>query len=230
MMACAIAAQLLVISFIASNVVLVVYMFKAQRKLRFQERLLYPEAFLSQADQRNAKQREFKSKIRLFGIPLFHFQFTKPEVGDRPAYGWIAGGNVAYGVLFAWGGIAVAPVSVGIVSFGVLSIGALGFGLIGIGAVGIGLIGFGASAIAYKAYASLSALGWESAFSGGFAMAKDAAIGTIAYADKINNEQAAQITNLTELSQNYLWILAAIGALVIIPAAWHSIKVQQRMK
>jgi RNA polymerase sigma factor (sigma-70 family) len=230
MMACAIAAQLLVLTFVASNLSLVDYMFKAMRKLRFQERLLYPEAFLGEADQKDAKQREYKSQFRLFGVPLFHFQFTKPEVGDKPAFGWIAGGNVAHGLLFAWGGVAVAPVSVGIVSFGVISIGAIGFGVIGIGAVGIGVLGFGASAIAYKAYASLSALGWESAFSNGFAMAKDAAIGAIAHAEQVNNEQAAQITNLTGLGQNHLWILAAIAALVIIPAVWHSIKVQQRMK
>lgn len=229
-MAFAIAAQLLVLTYVASNLALVDYMFKAMRKLRFQERLIYPEAFLNQADQKGSKQREYKSQISLFGIPLFHFQFSKPEVGDKPAFGWIAGGNVAYGLLFAWGGVAVAPVSVGIVSVGVLSIGAVGFGLIGVGGVGIGVIGFGASAIAYKAYASLSALGWESAFSNGFAIAKDAAVGTIAHADHVNNEQAAQITNLTGLSQYHLWFLAAIAALVIIPAVWHSIKVQQRMK
>ena len=225
-----IAAQLLALTFVASYLALVDYMFKAMRKLRFQERLLYPEAFLGQADQKNAKQREFKSQFMLFGIPLFHFQFSKPEMGDKPAFGWIAGGNVAYGLIFAWGGVAVAPVSVGIISFGVISIGGLGFGLVGIGVVAIGVIGFGASAIAYKAYASLSALGWESALSGGFATAKEAAIGAIAQGVQVNNEAAAQITNLTGLNQNYLWILAVIAALVIIPAVWHSHKVRQRMK
>jgi RNA polymerase sigma factor (sigma-70 family) len=225
-----IAAQLLVLTFVCSYLILVDHMFKAMRKLRFQERLFHPEAFLSQADQKNAKQREYKSRLSLFGIPLLHFQFTKPEVGDKPALGWIAGGNVAYGLLFAWGGVAVAPVSVGILSFGVISVGALGFGLIGIGVVGIGVIGFGASAIAYKAYASLSAIGWESAFSNGFSIAKDAAIGPIAQATQVNNDQAVEMTNLAALSQNHLWVLAAIAALVIIPAIWHSHKVRQRMK
>lgn len=225
-----IAAQLLALTFVASYLALVDYMFKAMRRLRFQERLLYPEAFLGQVDQKNAKQREYKSQFTLLGIPLFHFQFTKPEMGDKPAFGWIAGGNIAYGLLFAWGGVAIAPVSVGIVSFGVISIGAVGFGILGIGVVGIGVIGFGVSAIAYKAYASLSALGWESAFSSGFATAKEAAIGAIAQASHVNNDMAAEVINLSGLSQNYLWILAAIAALVIIPAVWHSIKVQQRMK
>jgi hypothetical protein len=84
---------------------------------------------------------------------------------------------VAHGLLFAWVGFAVAPVSLGIVSFGVISVGALGFGLIGIGLAGIG---FGASAVAYKAYAALSALGWESAFSNGFSTAIEAAISPMA--------------------------------------------------
>ncbi|MCJ8271939.1 MAG: hypothetical protein MJK04_21405, partial [Psychrosphaera sp.] len=87
-----------------------------------------------------------------------------------------------------------------------------------------------ASAIAYKAYASLSALGWDSAISGGFSIAKEAAIGPISFAKHINNEQAAQISNLAALSQSYLWVLAAIAVLVIVPAAWHSNKVRQRMR
>lgn len=225
-----ISAQFLALTFVACYLALVDYMFKAMRRLRFQERLLYPEAFLGKVDQKNAKEREYKSQSTLLGIPLFHFQFTKPEMGDKPAFGWVAGGNVAYGVLFAWGGVAIAPVSVGIVSLGVISIGAIGFGILGIGVVGIGVIGFGVSAIAYKAYASLSALGWESAFSGGFATAKEAAIGTIAQASHVNNEIAAEAVNLDSLSENYLWVLVVISVLVIVPSAWHSIKVHQRMK
>ena len=226
----AFAAQLLVFAFVTSYLILVAGMFKSMRNLRSQERLFHPEVFLSQADKKNAKQREYKSQLSLCGTPLFHFQFGRPETGDKPAFGWVAGGNQACGLLFAWGGVAIAPISVGIVSIGVISVGAVGFGLIGLGVVGIGVIGFGASAIAYKAYASLSALGWESAFSAGFSMAKDAAIGPIAHAAHVNNEEAADIINLSWLGQNYLWILSAIALLVIIPAIWHSHKVAQRMK
>jgi hypothetical protein len=93
---------------------------------------------------------------------------------------------------------------VGIVSIGVISVGALGFGLICIGAVGINVIGFDASAIVYKAYASFSALAWESAFSNGFSIAKDAVIGPIDRAAQVINEQAAEISNLAGLDPNYL--------------------------
>lgn len=222
------ASQVLVLTFVASYLLLVKYMFKQTQALRAQERLFNPQAFQLQADQKGSKQHEYKSQLRLFGTPLFHFKFGMLEIDEDPAVGWIAGGSKAYGLLLAWGGVAIAPISVGIVSVGLVSIGAVGFGLIGIGTVGIGIIGFGASAIAYKAYGSLSALGWESAFSNGFSIAKDAAIAPLAYAAEINNEQAADITSLSLLAQNYQWVLAFIAILVIIPSIWYSHKVRQR--
>ena len=193
------ASQLLVLFFVVSYLLLVYRMFEQTQKLRVRERIFNPQAFHHKADKKGSKKREYISQLNLFGTPLFHFQFGRQEVDDKPAVGWIAGGDKAYGLLFAWGGVAIAPISVGIVSVGIVSIGAVGFGLIGIGTVGIGIISFGASAIGYKAYGSLSALGWESAWSNGFSIAKDAAIAPVAYATQINNDQAADITNLTLL-------------------------------
>jgi RNA polymerase sigma factor (sigma-70 family) len=223
-------SQLLVLSFVASYLFLVHRMFKETEKLRAQERIFNPEAFHRQADQKGSKKQEYKSRISLLGTPLFHFKFGMSEVGDKPAIGWIAGGSKAYGLFFAWGGVAIAPISVGIISVGVVSLGAVSFGLISIGTVGIGVIAFGASAIAYKAYGSLSALGWESAVSNGFSVAKDAAIAPVAFGAQINNEQAADISNLTLLGQSHQWILAFVAILVIIPSIWYSRKVRQRMK
>lgn len=226
----AVISQLVVFGFVASYIILAVYMLKGGRKLRAQERLFHPRAFQGEADQIGAKQREYKSRFCLAGVPLFHFRFGTPEQGDKPVFGWVAGGDRAYGLLFAWGGVAIAPVSVGIISAGLVSVGAVGIGLFGLGTIGIGVIGFGASAIGYKAYASLSALGWDSAFSTSFSIAKEAAIGPFAFAKQINNEQAAEIANLTLMGQSYLWILAAIAVLVIVPAVWHSNKVRERMR
>ena len=76
----------------------------------------------------------------------------------------------------------------------------------------------------------ISSLGWESAFSNGFSIAKAAAIGPFAYADEINNEQAAEIINLLLLEQGYQWVLAAIALFVIVPSIWHASKVKQRMR
>ncbi|MCU4675255.1 sigma-70 family RNA polymerase sigma factor [Catenovulum sp. 2E275] len=223
-------AQLVVMAFITSYLFLVSQMFNWIKTLRTTERLTNPQSFTREVDQLNHPQRQYISKLSLFGVPLLHFQFGMPENNDKPAYGWIAGGSKAYGLLFAWGGVAIAPISVGIVSVGLISVGAIGIGIIGTGAVGIGLFGFGASAIAYQAYGSISALGWESAFSGGFSIAKQAAIGTVAYASHINSEQAAETINLTLLSIIFPWILAAMSAFVIIPAILHYHQVQRRMQ
>jgi len=205
-------------------------MLKGIPKLRAQERIFHPQAFQDQSDQINSKQREYKSHFCLAGIPFLHFRFGMPESNDKPVFGWIAGGEHAYGLLFAWGGLAIAPISVGIVSVGVISIGAVGLGVIGLGTIGIGVIGFGASAIAYKAYSSLSSLGWDSALSDGFSIAKEAAIGPISFSKHINNEQAAEIVNLAAFEQFYLWPLTTIAVLVIVPAVWYSNKVRQRMR
>ena len=44
-----------------------------------------------------------RTRLKLLGIPLFHFQFSSPEYGDTPAVAWVAGGTTAYGLLFAHG-------------------------------------------------------------------------------------------------------------------------------
>jgi RNA polymerase sigma factor (sigma-70 family) len=224
------ASQLLVFTFVGSYLFLVHRMFQKTQRLRAHERIFNPQAFQRKADQIGSKDNEYKSTVSLFGTPLFHFKFGMSEIGDKPAVGWIAGGSKAYGLLFAWGGVAIAPISVGIISVGIISIGAVGIGLVAIGTVAIGIIGFGASAIGYKAYGSLSALGWESAFSNGFSIAKEAALAPVAFAEQMNNEQAADISNLTLLGQSHQWILAFIAIVVIIPSILHSYKVRQRMK
>jgi RNA polymerase sigma factor (sigma-70 family) len=223
-------SQLLVFAFVFAYLRLVSQMVNAMKTLRVHERLFNPDAFRDSASQKGAKQREVISRIRIFGVPLFHFQFGMPEHNYKPAYGWVAGGTYAYGLLFAWGGVAIAPISVGIVSVGAITVGAVGIGALSLGTVAIGIIGFGASAVAYNAYASLSSLGWQSAFSQGFSVAKEAAIGPFAYAEHINNEAAAGIAQLRLFDANYPWLLALIALLVIVPAAWHSHTVRKRMK
>lgn len=222
-------AQGLVIGFAVLYMYLLIFMTQTLRDIRAQERIFHPEAFHRESDKKDSKQREVISAWRLFGVPLYHFQFGMTEHGDKPAFAWIAGGNYAYGLLFAWGGFAAAPVSVGIVAVGVVSIGAVSIGVLGLGTVAIGFIGFGASAVAYKGYGSLSALGWESAFSGGFSAAVEGAMGTIAHAKVVNNEAAASLADLDLFSISYQWALATIAVFVIVPAIWHARKVKQRM-
>lgn len=223
-------SQGLVLGFSAAYLVLLVYMLREGPRLRAQARLDNPDAFVNEYDRTGSKRRDLISRLTLFGVPLYHVKLGITERGEKPAFGWMAGGDRAYGLLFAWGGLAIAPISVGIVSVGLISIGALGFGLLVAGTVAVGALGFGASAVAYKAYGSMTALGWESAFSGGFSIAVDAALGPIAFARVTNDEQAAQIVNLAALNQSYLWVLGIISVAVILPAILHAKKVQARMQ
>ena len=218
----AILAQVLVITFVVGYVVLTVRLLKSSRALRTAERLRRPDLFESPDDQPGSRKGEYRSRTTLLGVPLIHARFAMAEEGEPPAIGWIAAGHKAYGLLFAWGGFAVAPISVGIVSCGVVTVGAVGFGLVGMGTVGVGLLAMGAAAIGYKAYASLSAMGWESAFSQGFSIAKQAAVGPIAYAEQVNNEMAASISNLSTVNQTFALILGVMALLVIAPVVWYS--------
>jgi len=204
-------------------------MLKSVQTLRQTERLRRPDLFDNPHDKPGSKKRQYKSRFTLLGLPLIHIQFASQESGEKPAIGWIALGDRAYGILFGLGGYATGIVSVGIIAFGILPIGVVGIGLIGMGTLGIGVLAFGATAIGYKAYASLAATGWDSAFSGGFSVAREGAIGHIAYAQEANTELAAQITNLATVYQTYPIVLAAMALLVIVPMAIYAKYTQRNM-
>lgn len=221
-------AQLIVLGLVVSYCWMTLRLLKRSRALRAAERLAHPEKFLDARDQKGSKTREYKSRWRLFGVPLVHVRFASPEEGDRPVVGWIAAGEHAYGLLFAWGGVAVAPVCVGIVSVGIVSVGAVGFGILSLGTVAVGVIAFGAGAIGWNAYASLSSLGWESAFAKYFAVAKEAAIGNIAFASEVNNEAAVELVKLGEFEASYVAVLGLSAVLVIVPVVWYAKAVRKR--
>lgn len=225
----AIAAQIIVGIFVLSYIGLTSSMFTTLTTLRAQERIFHPEAFKNEVDK-HASKREYKSRITFLGLPLWHIQLGAAEAGEPSAVGWIAVGSKAFGGLLAWGGVAVAPISVGIVSIGFVTCGAVGVGLLGFGAVAIGLVSFGSAAIGYKAYSSLSSLGWESAFSNGFSIAHDAAVGPFAFAEHVNNDMAYQISSLAAFAASYQWALAAIAIMVIVPSALYAKFVKKRMK
>ena len=226
----AIVSQLVVAIFIASYLILMKKIVLSLGQLRAQERIFHPEAFTREIDDKSSKKRDYVSRFRLFGIPLFHFQFGMPELNQAPAVAWVAGGSQAYGVLFAWGGLAVAPIAVGIVSVGIVSCGAIGVGVFSVGTVAIGVLAFGASAIGYNAYAAFSSLGWDSAVSGGFSIAREAAVGPVALAKNTNTELAYELAHFTLFEGSYLWILSIIAMLVIIPAYLNFKEVRRRIK
>lgn len=223
-------AQGLVLCFVVGYAWLTHRSLRDMRTLRTAERLRRPERFAAEADRPGSSQGEYRSRLALFGIPLVHLKFALPEENEPPAIGWIAAGERAYGILFAWGGYAVGFISVGIFSVGVLSVGAVGCGLIGVGTVGVGALAIGAAAIGIHAFGSLSALGWTGAAGGGFAVAKYGAAGPIAIAGEANNEAAAELLKLSLVDQSFGIIMLVIAGLVLIPVTLYAQAVRRRLR
>lgn len=99
---------------------------------------------------------EFKSQIRIFGLPLVHIVYGPAWlVGFKPAKGIIAIGNMAVGVV-AFGGLAAGLITISGIGFGLICLGgvALGIGL-GIGGLATGYLAIGGLAVGYYAIGGL---------------------------------------------------------------------------
>jgi RNA polymerase sigma factor (sigma-70 family) len=133
---------------------------------------------------------EYRSRRTLLGLPLFHVRFNRAKDGKTlPAKGWIAVGDRAYGILFAFGAVAVGGISCGGLAIGVLAIGGFGIGLFAFGGLGLGFAAIGGAAVGYIAFGG-GAIGWLAA-SGGATLARHFALGGGAIAEHAN-DQAAQ--------------------------------------
>lgn len=133
---------------------------------------------------------EYRSVQTFLGLPLLHVRFNCVKDGKTlPAKGWIALGTRAYGILFAYGTIAVACVSNGPLAVGVLAIGGVGVGLFAFGGLAVGFAAVGGAAVGYVAFGG-GAIGWLGA-SGGATLARHFALGGGAFAQHAN-DQAAQ--------------------------------------
>jgi RNA polymerase sigma factor (sigma-70 family) len=142
------------------------------------------------ADNPTQPAWEYRSRLELLGLPLIHFRFNQSATQRLPVKAWIAAGDSAFGVLFAFGGLAIAPVSIGGVAIGALSLGGATLGLFSLGGFALGGWVFGGFAIGWQAFGGC-ALGWNAAM-GGLAIARDFALGGVAHAAQANNDIAAQ--------------------------------------
>jgi RNA polymerase sigma factor (sigma-70 family) len=199
------------------------------RALRTSERKQHPECFRDPKDHVGSAAGEYRSKAKFLGVPWVHFRFSSPDEGERPVFGWIAAGDRAYGLLFAWGGIAIAPISIGAFSVGLLSIGALGVGVIGLGTFGVGLFAMGAVSVGVKAFAWLTALGWETAQSGGFAIARIAAEGPVALALHANDPIAREFLANPDAERNQSLFIIVMVLFSLVPLAYYARAVRQRL-
>lgn len=226
-------SQLLVLAFIVGWPLIMLRLMRNQRVLRSAERRRCPELFRDPRDQVGSAAGEYRSRLTFLGVPLVHARFSTPDDGERPVFGWIAGGDRAYGLLIAWGGYAVAPISIGAVAVGFLAIGTLSVGVISLGTVALGALAIGCMSVGVQAFGWLSALGWKTAGSGGFAVARYAAEGPIAWAQHANDSVARQFfadPNAEQnAEQNQMIFFALVSILTIIPVALYANSVRKRL-
>ena len=164
---------------------------------------------------------EFRSKLELLGLPLVHIRFNRSALQRTPVKAWIAAGDFAFGVLFAFGGLAIAPVSVGGIAIGLMPWGGAAMGLFAIGGFAIGGWVFGGFALGWRAFGGC-ALAWNAAM-GGLAIARDVALGGVAHAAQANNEIATQFMKTSLFFKrmeflshyvgwlNLLWLIPLVG-------------------
>jgi hypothetical protein len=123
----------------------------------------------------------YRSNTQLLGLPLIHVA-VGPAAGSAGvrgiAKGWIAIGDIAFGIVFALGGLAVGGLSVGGLSVGVLALAGVSIGIWSVGGLALGVFALGGGAIAVVAA------------NGGLAVAREYAAGGAATAAHANTDAA----------------------------------------
>jgi RNA polymerase sigma factor (sigma-70 family) len=130
---------------------------------------------------------EYRSKASLLGWPLIHIRL-RGGIERGPVKAWIAGGDSAIGLIFAFGGLAVAPISFGGFAAGLLTFAGCGIGLLSFSGFSLGIWALGGFAIGWQAFGGC-AVGWTAA-QGGVAIAHEFANAPVALAPQANNETA----------------------------------------
>jgi len=165
---------------------------------------------------------EYCSNVRFLGLPLVHIR-----IGDRfdhlrgPVKAWIAMGNFALGGLFAFGGVAAAPICIGGTIFGVFSLGGIATGVFPLGGISVGVYTFGALCIGWQAYGAC-AFGWLAA-AGNFAVSHGYALGDVARGAQTNTDAARDFINsgtyfkwIMAINRHWFWMnFLWVGPLVV---------------
>jgi RNA polymerase sigma factor (sigma-70 family) len=169
---------------------------------------------------------EYRSQTNLLGLPLIHIRLR----GGRergPVKAWIAAGDSAIGVIFAFGGMAIAPISFGGIVIGLLPLGGLAIGPVALGGFSLAVWSVGGIAIGWQAFGGC-AIAWNAAV-GGVALAHDFAMGGLGHAAQANNE-AAQLAIQTwpffQTAQTVSRYLPWINLLLLLPLFlwWRTVK------
>jgi len=164
---------------------------------------------------------EYRSKRSVLGLPLIHIRL-RGGVERGPVKAWIAAGDSAVGVIFAFGGLAVAPVSLGGFAVGLLTFGGFATGVLSLGGFSLGPWAIGGFAVGLKAFGGC-AIAWLAA-QGGVAVAHDFALGAVALARHANDAAAEAFIRGTPFFQNGLAVMRYAPWLnflwLLPPALW----------
>lgn len=202
---------------------------RLSRELRSAERLREPEKFLHPSDRVGSRLAEYRTRATLLGLPLVHVRFSAPDTTQGPAIGWIAGGDRAIGVLFAFGGWAVGLVSVGGVALGALTLGAVNLGLISLGAICFGGVAIGSVSVGWHTSGGLSATGWETARSANLAFSHHIAAAPFALAPHANDGAAQRMMADPNAGRDWLIFCTLIVVLSLVPTILYARAVRRRI-
>lgn len=165
---------------------------------------------------------DYRSSASLLGLPLVHVA-TGELIDGRyrrgVATGWFAVGDIAIGVFFACGGIALGGISLGGAALGFLPIGGFALGVLAVGGLGLGFVAMGGAACAW--YAAI----------GGLAVAHDYAIGGLALAQTVITPPSSGSFPLSSIPHapfhwsDALLLMVIAGALLVV-----ALSVQRRRK
>lgn len=164
---------------------------------------------------------EYRSAAMLLGMPLVHICIGGSHAGrPKAVIAWIAAADCAVGGLFAFGGFAMAPLSIGGMAVGLLPFGGMAVGLLVMGGFGVGVWSFAGLAIGWESFGGC-AVAWNAAC-GGAAVAWNYALGSIASAAQVNNNIAhdfCQSQRFFRASSALLPYYAWLNLLWVLPLA-----------
>jgi RNA polymerase sigma factor (sigma-70 family) len=147
---------------------------------------------------------EYRSKLALFGLPLVHIRL-RGGLERGPVKAWIAAGDAAIGVIFAFGAVAIAPISFGGFAVGLLTLGGFAVGLFPFGGFSFGPWALGGFAVGWQAFGGC-AVGWLAA-EGGVSVAREFAQGGVALARHANDAVARTFFQNSAFFQNSLTVM-----------------------
>ena len=207
----------LVLSLVAAYTVAIAL---GSAKLLREERRLVRDGTLAKAGRPAALPArpawEYRSALSLLGLPLLHIRIGGDLVlRTKPLKAWFAVADVACGVLFAFGGVAIAPLPVGGLAIGLVPLGGCAIGLLALGGLSLGWWSFGGCAVGWLAFGGC-ALAWKGAL-GSLALAHGFALGNAAYAAHFNDVVAQACAQDTPF---FRWAHAALRQLYWINLVW----------